>query len=68
MNKESYTKWSEVYVDGKEARLILRHDLDYTHPFHLKVGCVDQYITEDDMRAVHRMLGAGLRLLKKVKG
>jgi len=68
MNKEVFTKWSGVYVGAREAKLTLRHDLDYTHAFHLKVGCVDEYITKDDMAALHRMLGAGLRQLKKVEG
>ena len=68
MNKETITKWDAVYVAGHEVTLTLRHDLDYTHAFHLKAGCVDEYVAEDDMRALYRQLGAGLRLLKKVKG
>jgi len=68
VNKETYTRWDGVYVAGHEVELTLRHDLDYTHAFYLEAGCVKEYITEDDMRALYRQLGAGLRLLKKVKG
>ena len=66
MNKKTITTWDAVFVAGHEVTLILRHDLDYTHAFHMKAGCVDDYITEEDMRALYRQIGAGLRLLKKL--
>jgi len=67
MNKETYTVFSGVIVATQEVKLTLRHDLEYTHAFRLKAGCVDEYVTEDDMRDLYRMIGSALRLLTKVK-
>ena len=66
MKTETETKVSEVYVAGTAVTITVRHDLDYECAFRLQAGCVDEYVTENDLIALRQMLNVALRKLRAV--
>jgi hypothetical protein len=49
---------------GYDAELIVRHDMSYSHTFHLIVGCVDEWMTVEQLTALRNLCNAGLRKAK----
>ena len=64
MNIETVTALTTV-VNSQEAVLTVRHRTSYVHTFHLKVGCVDEWLTIDDIKELRALCTAGLRIAAK---
>ena len=67
IERDTYTVFKGVRVNRNPVQITFKHDLDYMYAFRLQAGCVDEHISIDQMKDLHRIIGAALRLLKKVE-
>ena len=65
MHTETHTRISTT-ISTNEAVLTVRHDGTYVDTFRLKIGCVDEWLTIDDLKELHKLCSAGLRKAKAV--
>ena len=66
MDKETITILTEYDVAGQQIELTVRHDEVYEYSFQLKVGCVDEHLTIDELKRLRNLFNAGLRTFAKV--
>ena len=66
MDRETITTLTEYSIAERMVELTVRHDLSVEYPYHIKVGCVDEYLTETDVRQLKNMLATAERVLKSI--
>ena len=65
MKIETETRISQPLA-SYELTITLRHNRSYKYPFHVQVGCVDDYLTEQQLRDVRKVINAALRKLQAI--
>ena len=65
MNIETNTEFSDEIAD-KHLELTVRHELEAEYPYRIKVGCIDEYLTERDVKRLRTMLSRAERVYKRL--
>lgn len=65
MNKVTITTLSDEIAD-RLVEVIVMHDNTLEYSYQIKAGCVDEYLTEDDVKRLRIMLTTAERQFKSV--